>query len=415
MKREAERDGHMDPIFWYRSSETRPGQAEARGLSVAIQPNISVRGWPTDAGSKALAGFVALEDATVVERLRRTGACLCGSTHMAEFGFGLRGSQAGAAVQAGQADVELVLDFVGESRLAAARSGLFALKPSYGLVSRYGLVGLIPSMEGCGLLSKRPADIRTALAAMAGQDGRDFSLPSEPAPDFRPALPDPPAIAVGFVPEAQGSLSPEQREGFGSVLNRLRATGVSVVESPCPDFASFSLVHRIVGSVEASSAAGRYDSVRYGKRAPGARNWNDMYLLSRGASFGTLLKSYLIQGAYFQFERYQAFVDACRIRRRLVHAMEHLTAQVDFLVFPLVDPELDRTAHPGSGSGLLSDIYTTFASTLFANVTGQPALYVPPPPGARHAGFQVVGPRLSDGRLLAMAELLFGVTGRGGE
>jgi len=413
MKREAERDGHMDPIFWYRSSETRPGQAEARGLSVAIQPNISVRGWPTDAGSKALAGFVALEDATVVERLRRAGACLCGSTHMAEFGLGLSGSQAGGAVQTGQADVELVLDFLGESRLAAARSGLFALKPSYGLISRYGLVGLIPSMECCGLLSKRPADIRTALAAMAGQDDRDFSLPEEPVPDFSPASLDPPAITVGFIPEAQGSLSPEQREGFGSVLDRLKATGMSVVELPLPDFASFSLIHRIVGSVEASSAAGRYDSVRYGKRAPGAKNWNEMYLLSRGAAFGTLVKSFLIQGAYFQFERYQAFEDACRIRGRLVREMGRLAAQADFLVLPLSDPGLDRLATPDSG--LLSTTYATFDSTLFANVTGQPALYVLPPPGAPHPGFQVVGPRLSEGRLLAMAELLFGTTGRGGE
>lgn len=403
----------MDPIFSYRTSETRPGQTETPGLSVAIQPNISVRGWPTNAGSKALAGFVALEDATIVERLRRAGARLCGSTRMAEFGFGLSGSQAGAATRTGQADVELVLDLLGESRLAAARSGLFALKPSYGLVSRYGVVGLIPSMECCGLLSSTPAGIRTALAAMAGRDDRDFSLPSEPAPDLSPAPIAPSRITVGFIPEAQGSLSPEQREGFGSVLDLLRETGMSVVESPLPDFALFSLVHRVVGSVEASSAAGRYDSVRYGERAPGAKNWNDMYLLSRGTAFGTLLKSYLIQGAHFQFERYRAFEDACRVRGRLVHEMERLTARTDFLVLPLVDPGLDRPAVPGPA--LLADTYATFDSTLSANVTGQPALYVPPPPGAPYPGFQMVGPRLSDGRLLAVAELLFDTTGRGGE
>ena len=138
----------MDSVFVYRHPETAALKGgPLQGLRIAIQPNISAAGWPADAGSNALANFTALEDATIVQRLRQAGASLCGATRMSEFGFGLQGSQAGGALQEQAADAELVLDFMGESRLAASRAGVCALKPSYGLVSRFGLIGLIPSME----------------------------------------------------------------------------------------------------------------------------------------------------------------------------------------------------------------------------------------------------------------------------
>lgn len=171
-----------------------------------------------------------------------------------------------------------------------------------------------------------------------------------------------------------------------------------------PDYPLFALVHRIAGSVEASSCAGRYDSVRYGPRAPGARNWNEMYLLSRGAAFGPLVKSYLFQGAFFQFERYGAFEDACRIRARLLAGMRQLTAHADFLLLPAGGrPGKDGAADAASAS--LPGTYAEFASTLFANVTGQPALYLPPARGAGQ-GFQLAGPRLGDARLLDLGEYL---------
>jgi aspartyl-tRNA(Asn)/glutamyl-tRNA(Gln) amidotransferase subunit A len=162
-----------------------------------------------------------------------------------------------------------------------------------------------------------------------------------------------------------------------------------------------------VGSVEASSCAGRYDSVRYGSRVPGAKNWNDMYLLARGAAFGPLVKSYLFQGAYFQFERYEAYLDACRIRARLLAEMQRLTSQVGFLVLPVDDGV--AAASPTS----LADTYAQFAWTAFANVTGQPALYLPDVAGSADAGMQLVGARSSDGRLLALGEHLLNIRQKG--
>ena len=398
----------MDSIFCYRHPETATAQAgPLQGLRLAIQPNFSVAGWPTDAGSRALAHFTALEDATLVERLRQAGVGLCGSIRMSEFGFGLASSQAGAALQQQAADAELVLDLMGESRLAAARAAVCGFKPSYGLVSRFGLIGLIPSMECCGLLSGSPNTIREMLKRIAGPDERDFSLPGEPVPDFSPPTVAPPTTTIGIITEAQNPLSAEEQAQFRAALDELNRAGFNLRELSLPDFGLFSLVHRIVGSVEASSCAGRYDSVRYGKRAPGARNWNEMYRLSRGAAFGLLVKSYLFQGAFFQFERYDAYENACRLRARLVADMQRLTGQVDFLVLPVAAGAAARAP------AALAEHYAQFATTLFANVTGQPALYLPPPSGAAQAGVQLAGPRLSDARLLALGEYLVNSRRRG--
>lgn len=393
----------MDSMFCYRHTATAaPADGSLRNLKIAVQPNLSVADWPTDAGSNALANFRALEDATVVRRLGQAGCSLCGSTRMSEFGFGLAGGQAGEAVRQKEADAELVLDLMGESRLAASRAGVCGFKPSFGLVSRYGLIGLIPSMECGGILSGGLNNIREILQTIAGPDELDFSLPEEEIPDFSPRKIDPQKTTIGVIAEARNCLSEKEQARFSAVLAELKKAGLTIREISLPDFALFMLVHKIAGSVEASSCAGRYDSVRYGRRAPGAKNWNEMYLASRGAAFGLLLKSYLIQGAYFQFQKYSAYEDACRIRARLVAEMARCASLADFLVFP---------AESGASPGLpesLADTYAQFACTVFANVTGQPALYLPPLSDAS-AGFQLSGPRLGDGRLLALGEHLLSI------
>jgi aspartyl-tRNA(Asn)/glutamyl-tRNA(Gln) amidotransferase subunit A len=125
-----------------------------------------------------------------------------------------------------------------------------------------------------------------------------------------------------------------------------------------------------------------------------------MFLRSRGAAFGTLVKSYLFQGADFQFECFDAYEDACRIRARLVADMQKLFDQADFFIFP-------AAAGGDSGQGdFPGDIYEQFSAALFANVTGQPALYLPPASGTSASGFQLTGPRLSDARVLALGEYL---------
>lgn len=398
----------MDSVFFFRNPDTQTAESGAsRGLRVAFQPNVSVSEWPTDAGSKALSNFRALEDATIVRRLRLAGAFLCGSTRMSEFGFGLEGSTAGKAIQQKAADAELVLDLAGESRVAASNVDLCGFKPSYGVMSRLGLIGLIPSMECWGVLSGSVKNIREVLRIVAGPDERDFSLPDEKPLDFAPIRINPGEITIGVIPEALSGLPEAQRTSFLSSVAELQTKGFQTREISLAGFSLFSLVHRIVGSVEASSCAGRYDSVRYGLRAAGTRNWNEMYLASRGMSFGLLVKSYLFQGAFFQFERYGAYEDACRIRARLIADIDRLHSQADFLALP-------ASGAPTSGAAPLDDTYAQFASTLFANVTGQPSLYLPSSSGSGQPGFQLAGPRLSDVRLLALGEYILN-SARGGE
>ena len=390
----------MDSIFFYRNPAVNDsGNGPLAGLSIAIQPNISKAGWPVDAGSRALARFTALEDATIVDRLSRSGAFLCGSTKMSEFGFGLASSLTGEAVKQKIAGAELVMDMTGECRLAAAAAGVCGFKPSYGLVSHFGLIGLIPSMEACGVLSPSIQNIRGILKAAAGPDEKDFSLPDESIPDFTVQAIDPLKTTIGVLAEAQSTLTAEEQGGFRLSVAELRKAGFAVREVSFPEWPLFLTVHKIVGAVEASSCAGRYDSVRYGERAPGAKNWNEMYLASRGAAFGTLLKSFLFQGAFFQFQRYAAYEDACRIRSRLVSDMKKLSGDVDFLALPVSGVASDR--NPAS----LDETYRQFACTAFANVTGQPALVLPPASGGQ-APLQLTGRRLDDTQLLSLGEQL---------
>jgi len=391
----------MDSIFCQRNpdiSDTSSGLLH--GKKIATQPNIPVAGWPAEAGSQALAGFKALEDAAVIERLTKNGANITGATHMSEFGFGLAGSAAGLAIAKNEADAELILDLAGEARLAAARAAVWGFKPGYGLVPRVGITGLIPSMETCGILSKTPGDIRAVLKAIAGPDERDFSQPDQAPPDFSSGSIEPKKITLGVIDEAANALPAQDRDAFKKEIDELKKAGFSIKTLSWPDYALCLTVHQIVGSVEASSCAGRYDSVRYGKRAPGAKNWNEMYLQSRCASFGTLLKSYLIQGAFFQFERYAAYENACRIRARLVKDAERLATQAGALVFPV------QNAATPDAPETLADLYKQFAHTAHANITGFPALYVPPS-AANWPGLQLIGPQNAEARVIAVGEYLF--------
>ncbi|MDD3544963.1 MAG: amidase family protein [Kiritimatiellae bacterium] len=399
----------MDAVFSFiiPCADHGGGDGLLDGVRVAPQPNVAVAGWPSEAGSKALAGFKALEDAVLVKRLRAAGARLCGLTRMSEFGFGLDGGcTAGQAVEAGSADAEIVLDMTGESRLCAGN--VCAFKPSYGIVPRVGVTGLIPSMETPGVLARDPGLIRRLMQALAGPDETDFSVPDETPPPFAAQSVDPAKTKVGLIKEAREGLSDAQAEGFDASVAELEQAGFCVEEISFPDYRMFVLAHRIIGAVEASSCAGRYDSVRYGRREPGAKDWNEMYLSARGAAFGPLIKSLLFEGAYFQFERYSAYEAACRLRSRLVTEMDRLTGQVDFLAMPLPGKAADAGTLP------LDETYAKSISTLFANVTGQPVVCLPSANGTPQAGMQLAAKRRCDGRLIDLGEFILERRGKGG-
>jgi len=377
------------------------------GKTVAVQQNMSVRGWPTEAGSKALEKFTALEDATVVERVRKAGARVAGSTRTSEFGFGLVGDTAAGAVSEGSVDIAFVTDTMGEARVAASGERLFGFKPTFGLVSRCGLIGLVPSMECYGIVAKTPEEIAAVMEAIAGGNGSDYSMPNEDIPDFsgvcRESVKN---VRAGVITQCRELLEPEDAKSFDAALSRLEETGFRIMEVRLDDFDLFRTAHHIIGSVEASSSAGKYDGVRYGHRTASSRNWNEMYLKTRAESFGLLMKTYLFQGAYFQFENYEAFENACRIRAKLVSDAASVFEHVDVIVAPTL-----CTGAPVSEENTVNEMYDAYSLTLPANVTGQPAVAIPGRLFGRETdpGLQLIAPRLHDARLLSIAAYLLSV------
>lgn len=373
-------------------------------LRVAIQPNMSCEGWPATAGSMALENYVALENATVIRSLKNAGSTIVGSSHMCELGLGLVGDTSNQAITENLADLALVTDHMGEARVAAAQKRLAGFKPSYGIVSRLGLIGLIPSMECWGILARDVETIKSAMATICVSDEQDFSMLSENLPSFDNAMSlNTQSGVIGIAEGYEKSLSKAENEAWQKVLSELEKAGFQLKAVQYPDPSLFSAAHHVIGAVEASSSAGKYDGVRYGHRTDRAENWNDMYLNSRGESFGTFIKAYLFQGAYFQFENYAAFENACRLRGRLLHEAGEIFQQVDWVASLTI-----RENHDASKVSGISDLYEAFSFTVPASITGFPALQIPgiAISGNTDFGVQITGRFLSDPQLLALGEYL---------
>ena len=383
------------------ASEAAAEQGVLAGIRLAVQPNLTVKDWPAQAGSRALENFTALENATAVERLIGAGACIAGFTKMAELGLGLHGDTSAAAVASSSCDASLVTDTLGEARVAAAQAGMIGFKPTAGMISRYGLIGLMPSMECLGVVARNVDTLARIIETVAGPDERDLSLGSEFS-DFACQAGDRVKTAV-VIPQSLSGLDPAEIAAFEASLASLRKAGIAVKEAPVEQYSLFRTVHQAVGAVEASSSAGKYDSVRYGHRAPKADDWNEMYLKSREESFGPIVKAILFQGAYFQFKDYAGFENACRIRRQLVQALDDVLSEADILVLPT-----RRRGCEQSEPQSVAQVYDCFALTLAANVAGLPAISLPGlvKVGTDDLGLQLVAPRLSDARLLACASQL---------
>ncbi|MBM9538317.1 amidase [Desulfobulbus alkaliphilus] len=389
---------HVNP-----SPDAGTGQGSLAGKRVGVQSLFSVRGWPCTGGSKALDGFQPLEDATVVRLLKEAGAVFMGNTHVSELGLGIAEDTSAQAVAEGQVDVALMLDTLGEARTAAARAGLYGFKPGWGRISRFGLMGLAPSMECIALLAAAPEDLSRVYAAIAHVDERDPSMVEAQSPSIPEGGAPPRKVRrAGFNPELVARLTPGEQKAFSRAMLQLEQAGLTPVEVSLPDWDLFAPTHQVITAVEASSSCGKYDGVRFGHRASGAKNWNEMYLQTRKEAFGLLLKTFLFQGAYFQFENYQAFEDACRVRGRLIRMSEQLFADLEVLALPTLQDGRDATAVRD-----IASLYQAFTLTLTANVTGQPAVTIPGclrTNGHQDIGLQLMGPQGSETALLALAQ-----------
>ncbi len=378
---------------------------EQKGLRVAVQPGMACRGWPATAGSKALENYTALEDATVIRLLKKAGAAIVGITRMSEFGLGLANDTCSQAVSKNLAETALIADNLGEARMAAALAGLAGFKPSYGIVSRLGLIGLMPSMECWGMLARTASDIRRVMAAICAADDKDFSMHDKSRlPDFSINLSgSAPAKVIGVAKGYEQHLTRAETAAWQNALSALERAGFTIKPVFLPDPALFSSVHHLIGSVEASSSAGKYDGVRYGHRTDTAENWNEMYLKTRGEAFGTLIKSYLFQGACFQFQHTDALETACRIRGYLLDETLAALDATDALALLTVRDHADAYT-----AATIQETYQAFSFTLQASVTGLPAIQLPGHAlyQDRDFGLQLIGKPLHDPQLLGLARNL---------
>lgn len=369
------------------------------GITVAVKDNICLEGYPVTCASHSLETFVAPYDATVVTRLRQADALLIGKTNLDEFAMGSSteysafgvvqnpwaadrvpgGSSGGsaAAVAGDLADVALGSDTGGSIRQPAAFCGLVGLKPTYGRVSRWGLVAFASSLDQIGLFARQTPLVARVLQVIAGHDPHDSTSVAQPVPDYFSALEQPVKnLRVGVPSEYfQEGLDAQIRARLQDCQRFLQAGGLTVVPVSLPHTQYAIAVYYIIATAEASSNLARYDGVRYGLSQPGT-DLDDLYHHSRHNGFGAEVTRRIMLGTYvLSAGYYGAYYDkAQRVRRLIRDDFSQAFQQVDVLLTPTTPTPAfaigGKTSDPLAM--YLSDIYTVPAS-----LAGVPAVNIP--------------------------------------
>ncbi len=379
------------------------------GVPIALKDNICTSGVRTTASSRMLETFVPPYDATVVSRLEEAGAVVVGKTNCDEFAMGSStensafgptrnpwaldrspgGSSGGSAVAvaAGMTTVALGSDTGGSIRQPAALCGVVGLKPTYGRVSRYGLLAFGSSLDQIGPLARTVKDAAMVLAASAGPDARDATSAPDEVPDYAAALGgDVRGIRIGVpgtLVDAEG-IDVDVRRLFRTALDTLAARGALLVDIDLPHAGAAIPVYYLVATAEASSNLARYDGVRYGFRASGLRGGGSrahddltrMYARTREAGFGPEVKRRIMLGTYVLSAGYYDayYKKAQQVRTLIRRDYEHAFARVDVVAVPTSPtpafPLGERVADP-------LQMYLLDVFTVSANLAGLPAVSVP--------------------------------------
>jgi len=409
-----------------RRAEGRAGRLA--GMVVAIKDVLCMRGEPVTCASRMLSTFAAPYDATVIERLQEADAILIGKTNLDEFAMGSStehsafgpvrnpvdeervpgGSSGGScvAVAAGMAHTALGTDTGGSIRQPASFCGVVGLKPTYGRVSRYGMVALASSFDQIGPFAHTVADAARVLQVIAGHDERDATSASVPVPDYCAALTgDVRGLRIGLPREAfTEGLHDDVRQAIEGVVGRLRQAGAEVRTVSLPHAQYHISTYYILMTAEASSNLARYDGVRYGHRSYEARTLDNVYTRSRSEGFGNEVKRRIMLGTYvLSAGYYDAYYrKAQKVRRLIQNDFIEAFRTVDCLLMPTSPTTAFRFGEKSSDplAMYLSDIYT-----VSANLAGVPAISVPC--GADRQGLpigvQFLGPQFGETAILNAA------------
>jgi aspartyl-tRNA(Asn)/glutamyl-tRNA(Gln) amidotransferase subunit A len=385
-----------------RALDAGPSTGPLHGVPVAIKDNMCTAGVPTTASSKILAGFVPPYDATVVERLEKAGAIVVGKTNLDEFAMGSStensalgpsknpwdltrtpgGSSGGSAVAVAARIVPISLgsDTGGSIRQPAGLCGIVGLKPTYGRVSRYGLLAFASSLDQIGPFTQTVEDAATVLQVIAGFDPHDSTSSTEAVPDLRAALTgDIKGLRIG-VPRAflgQG-VDAAILEAFESSLQVLTARGAAIVDIELPHAGYGIPIYYLICTAEASSNLARYDGVRYGYRTPLQKEdtLQRMYERTRDEGFGAEVKRRIMLGTYVLSAGYYDayYLKAQQVRTLVRRDYDRAFERVDVVATPTTPTPAfklgEKTSDPVQM--YLNDIFT-----VSANLTGLPAISVP--------------------------------------
>ena len=370
------------------------------GIPLAHKDIFCTHGVRTSCGSRMLDRFIAPYDATVVERFRSSGTVMLGKTNMDEFAMGSSnqtswygpvgnpwkpdcvpgGSSGGsaAAVAAGLAPIATGTETGGSIRQPAALTGLTGLKPTYGRVSRFGMVAFASSLDQAGILARSAEDIALSLGAMAGHDPRDSTSVDQPVDDYPSTLDlDLSGVRIGVVKEQFGDgLDSEVGKLVEEAICDLERLGATLVDVSLPNSALAIPVYYVVAPAEASSNLSRYDGIRFGHRAERPVDIEDLYKRSRSEGFGSEVKRRIMIGTYVLSSGYYDayYLKAQQVRRLISADFAHAFGQVDLIVgptspftaFPIGEKMNDPVAM------YLCDVYTSGV-----NLAGLPALSAP--------------------------------------
>ena len=401
------------------------------GVPIALKHNICTRGVASTASSRILDGYVPPYDATVVERLEAAGAVVVGKTNCDEFAMGSStensaygptrnpwapdrtpgGSSGGsaAAVAAGMVPIALGSDTGGSIRQPAALCGIVGFKPTYGRVSRYGLIAFASSLDQIGPLATTVEDAALVMDAIAGGDPHDSTASNAPVPEFTASL-----GAAGLAQTRIGvprhllseGVDPDVSSAFDAAIDLARQQGAEIVDVELPYSPQAIPVYYVIATAEASSNLARYDGVRYGHRSADASALIEMYERTRGAGFGREVKRRIILGTYvLSAGYYDAYYrKAQQVRTLIRRDYDRALERADVIAMPTSPTPAfalgERTEDPVQM--YLSDVFT-----VSANLAGLPAVTVPC--GFTRAdlpiGLQFTGRAMDDANVLRVADV----------
>lgn len=407
----------------------RAGKAATlTGIPLGLKDIFSTKGVRTTCGSKILANYVPVYDATVVERLRAQGAVIVGKLNMDEFAMGSSnensaagvcrnpwdishvpgGSSGGSAVAvaAGQVVAALGTDTGGSIRQPAAHCGVVGLKPTYGRVSRYGVIAYASSLDQVGPITRTVEDCALLLAAIAGYDPRDSTSVDCPVPDYQASLRDGVAGKKIGLPREYfiDGLDPEVKRAVAAAIEVYRGLGAELVPVSLPHTDYSVACYYLIATAEASSNLARYDGVRFGVRHSAAGGLIDMYQQTRSAGFGAEVKRRIMLGTYALSSGYYDayYLKAQKVRTLIRQDFLKVFEQVDLLLTPVAPTAAfkigEKTADPLQM--YLSDIFT-----IPVNLAGTCAMSIPCgfDAGGLPIGLQLIGKPFGEEEMLQTA------------